>query len=427
TLPALFNGRNIQYLNEDADGNIWFEMDKTTGVIDYSKPTASEPFSILYFPELTGKLVRGFEFLYPYDRENIFVGSEKGVYHVNYSNYLAHVTDLSILIGKVKIIGKTDSLIYGGYPGNNGQAASFPSSLPNRWNSFHFEYSAPFYGQQGNIEYSYRLVGFDDQWSAWTQKTEKEYTNLHYGNYTFMVKARTNLGNESKTVSYSFRIAPAWYQSSWAWVLYLLALVMAGVGFGRWQQKKFAAQQQKYAREQEQLRYMHQLEVEHNEKEIVKLQNERLEADVSFKNRELASATMHLVERGKVLATIKEELMRLQKSISAQGAAMDFRRVLDILNAAEKNDNYWEQFITHFDQVHSDYLSVLKTRFPSLSATDLKLCAYLRLNLSSKEISQLMNISVRGVEIARYRLRKKLQLPTDENLADFLIGISPAG
>ena len=167
--------------------------------------------------------------------------------------------------------------------------------------------------------------------------------------------------------------------------------------------------------------------MEHNEKEIVKLQNERLEADVNFKNRELASATMHLVERGKVLATIKEELMRLQKSITAQGAAMDFRRVLDILNAAEKNDNYWEQFITHFDQVHSDYLGILKTRFPALSATDLKLCAYLRMNLSSKEISQLMNISVRGVEIARYRLRKKLQLPTDENLADFLIGISPAG
>ena len=160
-----------------------------------------------------------------------------------------------------------------------------------------------------------------------------------------------------------------------------------------------------------------------NEKEIVKLQNERLETDVNFKNRELASATMHLVERGKVLSTIKEELMRLQKTTAAQGISVDVKRVLDILNGAEKNDNYWEQFVSHFDQVYSNYLGILKSRFPSLSPTDLKLCAYLRMNLSSKEISQLMNISVRGVEIARYRLRKKLPLATDENLSDFLIAI----
>jgi DNA-binding CsgD family transcriptional regulator len=63
----------------------------------------------------------------------------------------------------------------------------------------------------------------------------------------------------------------------------------------------------------------------------------------------------------------------------------------------------------------------MKVKFPNLSATDLKLCAYLRLNLSSKETAQLLNISLKGVEISRYRLRKKLQLPTEVNLYDFLI------
>ncbi len=168
---------------------------------------------------------------------------------------------------------------------------------------------------------------------------------------------------------------------------------------------------------------MHQLEVEHNEREIIKLQNEKLESEVSFKNKELANATMHLVERGKVLSKIKEELVRLQKNMPGSGSTVDFKRLINTINDAEKNDNYWVQFIDHFDQVYGNYLSLLKSKFPSLTSTDLKLCAYLRINLSSKEISQLMNISVRGVEIGRYRLRKKLNIPTEENLFDFLLNI----
>jgi DNA-binding CsgD family transcriptional regulator len=71
--------------------------------------------------------------------------------------------------------------------------------------------------------------------------------------------------------------------------------------------------------------------------------------------------------------------------------------------------------------LHSDFLRILKLQFQSLSAHELKLCAYLRMNLSSKEIAQLENISVRGVEISRYHLRKKLKLHTETNLFDFLM------
>jgi DNA-binding CsgD family transcriptional regulator len=73
--------------------------------------------------------------------------------------------------------------------------------------------------------------------------------------------------------------------------------------------------------------------------------------------------------------------------------------------------------------VHSDFLFTLKEKYPDLKAHELKLCAYLRMNLSSKEIAQLMSISVRGVEISRYRLRKKLDIPTETNLFQFLFDI----
>ncbi|RYY00234.1 MAG: hypothetical protein EOO53_22325 [Gammaproteobacteria bacterium] len=87
----------------------------------------------------------------------------------------------------------------------------------------------------------------------------------------------------------------------------------------------------------------------------------------------------------------------------------------------DKIDENWEHFAHHFDKVHTDFLVVLKSRYPNLTPGELKLCAYLRMNLSNKEIAQLVNISTRGVEIARYRLRKKLGLSKETNLFDFLI------
>src|SRR5690606_32759549 len=94
------------------------------------------------------------------------------------------------------------------------------------------------------------------------------------------------------------------------------------------------------------------------------------------------------------------------------------------LGDAEKKRNDWEEFSLHFDDVHRNFLSEMKSRFPALSTTDLKLCAYLRLNLSSKEIAHLMNITLKGVEVGRYRLRKKLHLPREMNLFDYLLHIT---
>jgi len=85
------------------------------------------------------------------------------------------------------------------------------------------------------------------------------------------------------------------------------------------------------------------------------------------------------------------------------------------------HDKQWEVFETAFDEVHEDFLVRLKTRYPKLTPKELRLCAYLRLNISTKEIAPLMNISIRGVEICRYRVRKKLNIDRDTNLTSLII------
>ncbi len=422
--PLLFNifGNNgIQYLNEDADGNIWFCSGKKIGVVSFTDAGAEKRHSITYFPELTGKILSGFENIYPFNKKNIFIASENGIIHLNYEKYIATNPKLKILLSKVEVFGKSDRVIFGGHFQSSDltfiQNKNSILQFPIGYNSFHFEFSSPVFSLQNNIEYSYLLEGYENRWSTWTPKTEKDYSNLPNGKYTFKVKAHDNLGNESETISYSFVVKPAWYKTTWAYLFYTLFFLISLYLLYKWQDRKFYLQQLKFEEEQKRLKYIHQLEVEKNEKEIIELQNEKLANEVIYKNKELAGVSMHLVERSDALVKVKDELQKLYKKT---GGNHDVKKAIQLLNDVEKNNSNWEQFATHFDEINNGFLKKLKSKFPGLTNTDLKVCAYLQLKLSSKEIAQLINISVRGVEISRYRLRKKLQLTTEQTLNDFL-------
>lgn len=422
----IFGDTAVAYLKEDTAGNIWFVSEQRVGVIDFSKSSRG---SVVYFPELNGQTVKGAAMIYPFDQENVFIGSNNGVYHLNYSRYLESSDRITVLLGTVKAIAERDSVIYGGYPaggdaaGGSGSGAQ-PVQLPNHWNSFHFDYASPLYTQPGLVQFSYRLEGFDRDWSEWTTKPEKDYTNLPYGKYTFVVRARDNLGKVSAPASFTFIVKPAWYQTAWAYLFYLLVAVWL-VYLVRWQQRRRIEQhRRKYEEEQERQKYLHSLELDRKEKGLIALQNAKLEGELQFKNRELATVTMHFVERGGMLNSIREELLTVIKRLNIPNLSHEFRSVFRMLNDTEQSDDDWYRFALHFDQVHNNFLSILKNKYPQLSPTDLKLCAYLRLNLSSKEIAQLLNISLKGVEVSRYRLRKKLNLPTEVNLHDYLMEVT---
>ena len=420
----LLGQQSIRYLKEDTEGNIWFIHEKDLGVVDMS---AKEP-SIIYMPELNHKMLSGFEFIYPVNERNIFIGGEKGFFHINYEKYKKTVPELQVQIRAVRIVDIKDSLLFGGYFTNvNEKQVQEKNKIPqidNNWKTIHFEFSSPLFGEQTNLEYSYRLKGFNDNWVEWGNKTEKEYTNLPAGTYTLEVKVRNNLGNESAPVTYTFKILPPWYQATWAYIIYFLLFCTAIYFLYKWQLKKFRLQQTKYEEEQKRLQYLHQLEIDKTSNELVTLRNEKLQTEIDFKNSELATSAMHLVQKGELLTKIKTELNQMLKGIENEKAVNEIKKMIKVLSEDDKMDKDWEHFAQHFDKVHSDFVVGLKEKHATLTANELKLCAYLRMNLSTKEIAQLMNISVRGVEISRYRLRKKLNLTTETSLFDYLIQLN---
>jgi ligand-binding sensor domain-containing protein/DNA-binding CsgD family transcriptional regulator len=416
---TLLGQQSLRYLKEDQEGNIWFIHEKQLGVVDMSNKTPK----IIYIPELNNKLLSGFELVYPVNETNVFIGGESGLFNLNYAKYKKNNYNLQVRIREVRVVGKGDSLLYGGYFGNvNENQVQQQGQAPNlggQWDAIHFEYSTALFGLQNNLEYSYRLKGLDENWSKWNSKTEKEYTNLPAGSYTFEVKVRNNLGEESEVDYYRFSVLPAWYVSKWAFIGYLLLLCIGVFILIRWQKKKFIVQQERHEEEQKKLNYLKQLEIDKAKNRITEIKNEKLQLEVENKNTELLNFTMHLVQKGELLSDLKTHMSKMTKVLENSSGLDELKKMIKVINDADKMDKDWENFIYHFDKAHNSFTINLKQKFPKLTANELKLCTFLRLNLSTKEIAQLMNISLRGVELGRYRLRKKLELPTETSLFDF--------
>ena len=424
----LGTAHRIKCLREDAKGNVWYVTAQEVGVLLVDDFGLAKEVRKKVFPELAGKLVGGFEFIYPIDEKNVIFGAEHGFIHYNAASPAGADTVLQIILSNISASGSRDTVLFGGgYLKNEG-----PGKPQNRkdmpvleagTNNLLFAFSATDYKNPAFIQYRVQLVGLDRNWSEWSPETKRNYTNLNPGTYTLQVQARRKDGRESSILSYSFRIRPPWYASMAARMLYALGIA----GLVGW---FLSRQRQKFENEKTQLKVTHQQkeaaqqrEVEQSRAAVAEIQNEKLEAEIQFKNQELASATMHLVQKGEILLTVQEALNQIQEKSTQPALKKEIQQLLNLLNSDTKLDEDWEQFAFHFDQVHVDFLKRLREQFPQLSSNDHKLSAYLRMNLSTKEIAPLMNISVRGVEASRYRLRRKLGLPNDANLTEFMMGV----
>ncbi|MEM1319646.1 MAG: triple tyrosine motif-containing protein [Bacteroidota bacterium] len=419
--------RRIKKLQQDAQGNIWYVVDEEIGVIRITDQGLKKRIEQQHFPELKEQLVGGFENIYPYNPSNIFFGAEKGFIHYDPSKPFP-TDSLRLVLNDIWLTADKDSLLFGGIFNEEGQlrlqqTAEIPT-LPSHQNGLRFSFAATNYRDPENIRYQSWLEGMEKDWSTESTKTERDFTNLGSGKYTFHVRARSLSGQQSVPLSYRFRIAPPWYASLLAITLYIMLFLGLIIAIILRQRSRFELEKAELQSAHQKKEAEHKQLVQQSEQQIVQLQNEKLEAEIRHKNQELASATMHLVQKGEILLKVQERLDKAVRNTKDPGRLREeIRKINSILNQDTAQNNDWEQFAYHFDQVHSDFLKRLRDNYPQLSPNDSKLCAYLRMNLSTKEIAPLMNISVRGVEASRYRLRKKLNLAGETNLVDFILQV----
>jgi DNA-binding NarL/FixJ family response regulator len=159
------------------------------------------------------------------------------------------------------------------------------------------------------------------------------------------------------------------------------------------------------------------------EKEIIRLRNEKLRSEMVHRDKELANQAMNIIQKNKFLTKLRNELAGIKKSTTDTELADNLTHINRRLEKEIDDTQQKKVFNTYFEEVNEDFFNRIKEIHPDLSPRELHLSAYIRMNLATKEIAALLNITARGVEISRYRLRKKLCLSRETNLSVYLSNI----
>lgn len=336
---------------------------------------------------------------------------DNGFALMNEADISGHKDSAGVIFRKIVILNRAGKRIYLPLqPGN------MKIELAHSSRSLEFTFSST--DNSGFSEFSSKLEGFDDQWNPWSPLSVALYPHLPAGHYNFLVKTKSIRGTESTILSYPFRIKPPWYISTTALIIYCI-LVISGIILLRIVfLKRLNKHKLKLEKEEMEKRKQEQLLAE---QELIRLKNERLQTEVAHKNIQLADYTMNMIKKNELLIKLKNEIQRQKDETKDLYPVHHHDKLLKLIDRNISSEDDWKTFENHFDQAHENFFKKLKEEYPALTPSDLKLCAYLRMNLTSKEIAPLLNITLRGVEVRRYRLRKRLNMSTEENLIDFLL------
>lgn len=295
-------------------------------------------------------------------------------------------------------------------------------------NSIKIEYALPEYRVANAVAYQYYLENYDTSWSTPQKQTHKDYTKLGRGIYIFHVRAKNTVDGTISECQIEIEILPAWYESWIAIICYFILGIVALLLLIKLllirAQRQLRRERQENERRIKEQQTMFEVEKEKRERELVTLRNSQLEQELQHKAMEMADSTMHLINKNDILKAIDEQMEQLAECVRQDESKVSVtKKISEIRHNIKRNqsdDDMWDKLSQNFNLVHNQFIDKLVARFPILKNSDVKLCVYLKMGLSNKEIASLMNTEVRSVETARYRLRKKLNMNTGDNMFEFL-------
>lgn len=408
-------------LHESPTGDVWCVSGSFFGLARKEKDFYS--MDSLTYRIIQPKIIAGFEHFQFIDSENLILNTEDGFSLLKIQPESNRESNFKLFIENIKLTSKS----------GNGKNVIFAkpgsdNSFENRFNNIRFEFVAPEYRADGLVTYSCMLENYDTDWSAYSSENIKEYNHLPAGKYIFRIKSRNLLESKISTFDYSFTILPAWYETKLAFALYFILCVLALIYLVRYInfRSKQGAQKMKELKEREieEQKLIFDEERTAKKREIKELKNQQLQYELRHKSQELASSTMNLIRKNEILLEIVDTLNKTAEDIRKN---TEPNTIIGRLNKVEKNireniqgDDNWKKFEENFDLVYENYLKRLGDAYPDLNVTDKKICAYIKMDLSSKDMAPLLNMTVRSIETNRYRIRQKLGLDRENNLSDFL-------
>lgn len=388
-------------LIQDKTNKLWSFSKNNLSYLDSGSFSGIPELNRVALPDNQVNNMTGYENITHLYNNEYLIGTSNGYIILNTSNLNAK--DYNISINAIKSGGLDLNL--------KNIALSESGVFKNKTNNIYISFSIPEYYKYSEKRYQYQLEGYNNIWSDWTTSSSHSFENLPHGEYTFKVRGRVGNTITANTASYSFVIEKPWYLSDAFISIYVICGLLLVLAIHFIYRSYYKNQREKLLEETKKDLELKELE---NKQQLANFENEALLQDIESKNRELAISTMSLIKKNEFLGNVKDELKKINND-------KNLNAVIRIIDKNINNTNDWELFEEAFNNADKDFLKKVKSIHHSLTSNDLRLCAYLRLNLSSKEIAPLLNISVRSVEVKRYRLRKKMELKHDTSLTDYIL------
>lgn len=268
------------------------------------------------------------------------------------------------------------------------------------------------------LKFIYSLRGGGRKLHYVSSNPNVTYSSLHYGRYHFRAEVVDVDGHLLGRVAYTFNYPRPLLLSIPAFVFYFFLFCSLLVWFVRWRTDRMVYRR---ARKMEAEKMRQDLKMAEQEQIIESQKQQLLEQQLQDKGRKIASMAMDAVMHKQQVSDIQQELKdHVPLGLSSRH---EIERMLRHVTDHIDSDEYWNIYRENFDLIHKMFFRNLRERYPALTTTDLKFCALLRLNLSTKDIAHFTGLTIRGVEGARYRLRRKLQIPGGQSLTEFLIDL----
>ena len=260
-----------------------------------------------------------------------------------------------------------------------------------------------------NLSFQYKLVGVDNDWSPPQKVNKALYPRLPAGEYEFLVRTIDNSGNISGPVAVGFEILPPWYRTIWAYIVYVLLILLTLYIIWFSIEKRY--------------RNIHLQKLRYRETKRLRDLAGELQHQVEQKDAELFTQTSFIIHKNELILKLKDIIDDFYQKNRTNASTVFYQKINKLLNNNLDTEEDWKRFLIKFEEKHAGFFKKMKLNYPDLTITDLRLCACLKLNLETKEIASLMNLSVKAIENNRYRLRKKLNLNPSDNLNDFILRI----
>lgn len=419
---AFFNhGGFPNKIKQDQYNNIWYAINNRVGVLYLHEDGSYKKIEYPFLP-IKQKVVSAFESFYVQDRENVFFGIEDGFAHYHTGSYQNYQMPFNVHLRSFS--ERSDSIVYQLHQSDDNKTKQI--IIPEyefKNNAFTIHYASTFY-KENDLLYSSYLTGVDEGFTDWTSVTFRQLTKLKEGNYTFTVRAKNRYDVQTLPITFKFRVLPPWYRHPYAKVAYIaLVLITALIViliFNRRievsKKKEKLKERERYKEREEKLTS----EALRAEKEMIKMRNDKLRSEMGFKEKELAGLTVHIMQKNELLTELQNQLNRIKKIRQHDEAERKINNLIKKIGKDIDNESNWQMFEKQFEQVHQSFLNRLTEKYKDLTEKEKKLCAYIKIGMTSKEIASLMNINTRSVENNRYKLRQKLGLSSGDDLSKYI-------